>query len=232
MADLRVGQEYDGLSYSYAPMDFRRFEIVQGETRVPVEGRLGDRPALGQPAPGEGLATVLHVTRDYTVTYSDYARFRDFVLHKDAGWGLAAHAGRGLPEEDFIEVYSRHAKALIAVGDGAGADRDHGLLTELTALANPFTDDLAGGLPVALSYEGNPRADAQIEVFEKAPEATVRIFTVRTDAEGRARVPVKPGHRYMLDAVVLREPTDALAAETGAVWESLWANLTFAVPVR
>ncbi len=34
----------------------------------------------------------------------------------------------------------------------------------------------------------------------------------------------------MLDAVVLREPSEALAAERDVVWESLWANLTFAVP--
>ena len=51
-----------------------------------------------------------------------------------------------------------------------------------------------------------------------------------TDSEGRVTVPVKSGHRYMLDAVVLREPSANLAEATGAVWESLWANLTFEVP--
>ena len=56
------------------------------------------------------------------------------------------------------------------------------------------------------------------------------VFTLKTDAEGRATVPVKPGYRYMLDSVVLREPAPDLAAGRDVVWESLWANLTFAVP--
>jgi hypothetical protein len=67
-------------------------------------------------------------------------------------------------------------------------------------------------------------------VFEKAPDETVIITTVRTDAEGIATVPVKSGYTYMLDAVVLREPSDEVAAETGAVYQTLWANLTFAAP--
>jgi len=34
----------------------------------------------------------------------------------------------------------------------------------------------------------------------------------------------------MADAVVLRRPDSDLAREKNALWESLWANLTFAVP--
>jgi len=50
------------------------------------------------------------------------------------------------------------------------------------------------------------------------------------NSAGVALVPVLAGHAYMLDAVVLREPSAVLAEQTGAVWETLWANLTFAVP--
>jgi hypothetical protein len=39
-------------------------------------------------------------------------------------------------------------------------------------------------------------------------------------------IPVKSGHEYLLDAVVLR----AADPDDGAVWETLWAALTFAVP--
>ena len=102
--------------------------------------------------------------------------------------------------------------------------------TELTAGLNPYRDDVSGGLPVTLTYKGAPRPDAQITVFEKAPDGTVAQSTARTGADGQALIPVRAGMRYMLDAVVLREPEPAVAAETGAVWESLWANLSFAVP--
>ena len=74
------------------------------------------------------------------------------------------------------------------------------------------------------------RADTQLEIFDKAPDDTVVITTTRTDSDGIAVVPVIAGHSYMLDAVVLREPSAELASGTEAVWETLWANLTFGVP--
>lgn len=230
VAAIRVGTEYEGSSYSYLPKNFRLFEIARGAERTPVEGRMGDRPALSQAAAEEGLAVVLHVTSDNKITWRTFAEFEAFVTHKDADWVLAAHEARELPQEKFSEIYSRYAKSLVKVGAGLGADRDHGLLTEIIAGANPYTDDLSEGMPVTLTYAGAPRTDAQIEVFEKDEAGAVVISTVRTDAGGRAMVPVRPGHRYMLDAVVLREPEAALAAERDVVWESLWANLTFEVP--
>ena len=232
VAATRVGENFEGSSYSYRPNAFRRFEIAQGDALASVEGRLGDSPALSQTAPADGLAVVVHVTEDSELKYSEFAKFEKFVTHKDARWVLERHRDRDLPEEGFTELYSRYAKSLVAVGGGAGADRDFGLLTEITALANPYDDDLSGGMPVRVTYEGAPRGESQVEVFEKSSEGEVSVFTVTTDPDGRAVVPVKPGHRYMLDAVVLRAPPDLKAATTGAVWESLWANLTFEVPAR
>lgn len=229
VADLKVGEEFEGIRHSYLPATFRLFEMAQGDVRTAVESRLGDRPALNQAA-AEGLTVLLHVTTDSRLTYREFAKFESFVSHKDAAWAVAAHATRGLPEAGFVEAYSRYAKALVAVGHGAGADRAYGLETELVALANPYTDAIADGIPVQLLYQGEPRRAAQIEVFERAPDGSISVLTARTDEEGVATIPVAPGHDYMLDAVVLREPSEALAAEKGAVWESLWANLTFGVP--
>ncbi|MEL6167150.1 MAG: DUF4198 domain-containing protein [Pseudomonadota bacterium] len=230
-ANLRVGQDYEGSAFSFLPRSFRRFDLIeQGATR-PVEGRLGDIPALTVEV-DEGLLVVVHETTDSRLTYTEMSKFADFVLHKDAAWTLDVHTERGFPEDQFREVYSRYAKALIAVGSGAGADQEAGLETEFIALANPYTDLVGGAFPVRLLYRGEPRPDAQVEVFEKMPDGSVTVNFVRTDADGVAQVPVSAGNRYMIDAVVLREPTPDLAEETGAVWESLWANMTFAIPAR
>lgn len=59
-------------------------------------------------------------------------------------------------------------------------------------------------LDIRAVYQGAPLKDTQIEVFEKAPDGGVSVFMDRTDADGNATIPVKRGHRYMLDAVVLR----------------------------
>ncbi|MEM9710225.1 MAG: DUF4198 domain-containing protein [Pseudomonadota bacterium] len=228
-ANLRVGEEFSGAPSVYLPNRFRRFEIAGAAAPVPVEGTMGDRPALNQAAE-EGLAIVLHETKVQRVTYREFAKFAAFVAHKDAEWTLDLHRERGLPEEGFVEAYTRHAKSLVAVGAGDGADRPFGLDTEFVALANPYADDVSAGFPVRLLYQGAPRPDAQVEIFEKAPSGEVTVRLVRTDGTGEAVIPVRAGHRYMLDAVVLREPAPQLAEETGAVWESLWANLTFALP--
>ncbi|MDJ1006903.1 MAG: DUF4198 domain-containing protein [Paracoccaceae bacterium] len=225
-ADIRVGENYSGAAGIFNPNRFRRFELVTGGDLLPVEGRVGDKPALNQAAE-EGLAVILHVTTDSRLTYNEFEKFERFVTHKAAGWVLDEHAARGFPQSGFVEQYSRYAKSLVRVGAGQGSDRVFGLLTEIVALRNPYTDDVSAGLPVAVLYDGKPRAREQIEVFEAAPGGRISVRTVTTDADGRATIPVRPGHRYMLDSVVLREPPDN---PPGVVWESLWANLTFAVP--
>lgn len=227
-ARLRVGETFAGAEQTYLPRNFERFDMQCDGKLSEVLGRAGDRPALNVEATGEGLCVIIHQTRDYTLTYRDWQKFVNFVEHKDFDGVLQDHAARGLPETNFVELYSRYAKSLIAVGDGAGADTEVGLLTEIVAEANPYTDDLSEGLPLRVLFDGAPRADAQVELFAKAPDGQVDVTLHRTDDEGRVTIPVQAGYAYLADAVVLR----ALSPEEDddPVWESLWASLTFAVP--
>lgn len=227
-ADIRVGEAFSGAAYAYIPQNFRRFDLVQGDSVVPVQGRIGDRPALNMAAPGDGLWVAVHQTSDIVLRYRERDLFVGFVTHKDFEWVLAEHAARGLPDTGFGEQYSRYAKALVAVGDGRGADREVGLLTEIVALANPYTDDLSAGLPVKVLYRGAPRADVQVEVFARDAQGEVTVTLLRTDAAGEAVVPVAAGTEYLVDSVVMR-PMDPVAPDD-PVWESLWAALTFRVP--
>lgn len=232
VADIRVGQKFKGSTYSYFPRSFVRIEDIAGSQAQPVTGRAGDIPAIRLTDAPKGLNVILVATSDTTLTYHEGEKFTAFVEHKALGDTLERHAARGLPEKGFKEVYSRYAKMLVSVGAGEGADRVVGLETEIVALANPYTDDLAEGLPVKVLYRGAPRAGAQVELFERAPDGEVSISTHLTDAGGIALLPVRAGHVYMADAVLMREPAPAKAETSGAVWESLWANLTFAVPSR
>jgi len=228
VADIRVGQDFSGAAYAYYPPQFRRFDLITSQGTQPVLGRPGDRPALNVTPPTTGLIVAVHVTDDMTLTYKDWAKFKAFVTHKDFAWATDDHLGRGLPETGFKERYSRYAKSLLAVGNGAGQDREVGLVTELVARTNPYTDDIGQGILLQVLYKGAPRSNAQLELFEKAADGKVQITLHRTDETGHVRVPVQRGRRYLADAVVMR-PLDA-ATSDGAVWESLWASLTFAVP--
>ncbi len=230
IADIRVGENFNGGAYSYLPRSFKRFDLALGRKLSRVSGRAGDIPAVNKMPLGEGLHVLLETTGDNKLRYKDRETFETFVTHKDFDWALETHASRGLPDDGFLELYSRYAKALIQVGEGDGQDREFGLLTEIVARANPYVDDISSGMPVTVLYQGEPRQDTQVEVFEKAADDSVTSFTLRTDDAGQTVVPVKPGYRYLVDAVVLREPVEAKARAFGAVWESLWASLTFQVP--
>ncbi|MEM8538687.1 MAG: DUF4198 domain-containing protein, partial [Pseudomonadota bacterium] len=178
----------------------------------------------------EGLNVAAYQAQNQSLTYNEWEKFQRFIDHKDFGDVRSLHEARGIPVTGFREVYSRHAKTLFGVGESAGADRRVGLETEIVALANPYVDDLTGGMPVQVYYRNGVRADVQVEVFAKAPDGSVAITLHRTDDNGIATFPVQAGFRYLVDAVVLREPSDRLREQTGAAWETLWASLTFAVP--
>ena len=227
-ARLIVGQEFNGSSYPYRPSQIERFDLVSGDTVTPVTARIGDNPALNMEPPSEGLIVVVHETQDNTLTYTEFEKFEKFVTHKDLQGVIAQHDARGISREKFVESYRRYAKALVGVGDAKGADTAVGMKTEIVALANPYTDALTE-MPVQVLLDGAPRANAQIELFERNAQNEVTVTLHRTDAQGKASVPVKKGHSYLVDAVVA-EALPNNNPEDGAVWKTHWAALTFAVP--
>ncbi|NSX55127.1 DUF4198 domain-containing protein [Parasulfitobacter algicola] len=227
---IRNGELFDGSDLVYSPRRFALFDRWHQGIKHDVAGRLGDRPAVSPRVLPSGLHIFSYQSTVSTLTYQEWEKFLQFAKHKDFSNITARHQARNLPDTDFKELYTRFCKALVAVGDGAGADQKTGLETEFIALANPYVDPMDQGLPLQLLYQDAPRPNVQVELFERTPQGDVNVTLHRTDKTGRVTIPVKAGHDYLVDAVVLRIPSDAIAAEKDAVWETLWASLTFAVP--
>lgn len=229
-AELHVGDDFVGLPRSYSPQRFERFEILTGEGAVEVAGERGDIPALSAANLPEGLAIIVHQTTADSLTWRDWSDFAAFAEHKGLGDVAAMQDERGLDRERVREDYVRYAKALVAIGHGEGADRPVGLRTELVALANPYTDDLAGALPVQLYLDGEPRATAQVEVFSRSAEGgAAEVSIYRTDSNGIVVLPVERGREYLVNAVTLEAGEDA--GEDAPEWRTHWASLTFEVPL-
>lgn len=226
--DLRNGERFSGSSFPYFRGRLTRFDLVQNGQPAPYEGRLGDIPALDMQVVTPGLLVVVHETTPSTLTYSDWQKFETFARHKDFAHILDQHRTRGLPKTGFKENYTRHAKALVAVGDGSGADVAQGLAVEFVAQTNPYNQQFDLNMQVRLLVDQAPRPDTQVEIFDRSPDGTVTIFTTRTDAEGRAQIPVTRGHDYLLDAVVARALP---GSDNEPVWETRWGALTFSVPL-
>ena len=227
VADFRNGQEFEGVALAYFDRSSQRLQMASGEDLRALEPRAGDRPAIDQAPLGEGLHVLLHETTPQRLVYKTWDKFAAFAEHKDFPDIGRRHDARGLPRENFRESYTRHVKALIAVGDGAGEDRRFGMETEFVARQNPYAPGYAQEMTVVLHYGDAPRGNAQVEIFDKAPDGAVTSTLTRTDGDGVARFATSPGHSYLVDAVVLREP---VRGEPDVVWESVWAALTFAVP--
>jgi uncharacterized GH25 family protein len=221
------GQNFDGVELAYFETQANRFDIEQNAKSVPYTGRMGDIPAVQLPdGAQDGLLILVYESVPASLKYKTWQEFQAFADHKGFADIQEQHRARGLPDKDFFETYSRHVKTLIGVGEAAGRDRALGLQTEIVALDNPYALAGAGTMRVQVLYQGDPRSDAQLEVFDKAPDGQVTVTTQRTDANGMATVQMSPGDAYHLDSVVLRPAPDT----DRSVWRSLWAGLTFAVP--
>lgn len=230
-ADFKNGQNFRGSTLSFFDRRSETFAVIENGQRSALEPRSGDRPALNIPAPDrDALAVVIHETAPSTLTYKEWAKFMTFAAHKDFRNAATDHEAAGWPMEGFKERYTRHAKALLAVGSGAGDDVTTGMQTEFVALSNPYDPAFDGQMQVRLLYQGAVRPDAQVEVFARAPGGSVDVTLHRTNAAGEAVIPVISGHSYIFDAVVLRPAADMVDPAKDPVWETLWAALTFAVP--
>lgn len=230
-ANIRNGERFDGFDLTWNDKQTRRAEAWLQEDMSEILGRLGDRPALKVPSVAEGLLVLLHQSDYRTVDYDDFSKFAAFLTEKGYESILTEHAKRRLPKSQIKEAYARFSKSLVAVGDGKGLDAFRGLELELVALTNPYTAPRNEPMLVQLYYEGAPLPNNKVTVFERAEDGIVNQIFLQTDAEGKSSFPINAGMTYLVDSVLLREPSRDLVVKTrGAVWESLWASLTFKVP--
>lgn len=229
-ARLVNGEAFAGIELSAATATPLRAEALRQGSASALNPKGNAKPAIAFRPAGPGLTTLLYETDHKTVIYDTLEDFARFADSKDSSWAVTQHRDEGLRETLIFEAYARYAKALVGVGEASGDDGYRGMEIELVAAANPYTDDTGGGLPVDLFYRGEPLADALVTVFDRAPDGSVETRALRSDGSGRANVTVSPGHDYLVDAVVIRKPSDALAEQYRAVWESVWASLTFSVP--
>lgn len=235
---LRVGQELQGDPVPRDPSLIRRFVAVgPAGTETPVPGVPNTEPAGFEAFPAPGLYTIVYDSTRYPVAL-DAVKFETYLKEEGLEAVSAARARQGKSAAGAKEVFSRCAKALLAVGGGTGGigggagsgfDRVFGQRLELVAEKNPYA--LAGGgeLPVRLLYEGKPLSGALVMALQRGlPGAPPTKVTARTDARGRATLKLDRAGFWLIKAVhMIPAPADA-----GADWESFWASLTFALPSR
>ena len=229
VAHIKNGENFEGMEIPYLPINFEHFVILGANQVAGVVSRLGDRPALDQTAPDSGLNIIVYESEPTTISYDSFEKFEAFAINHGVDDMAKTHFARGLPSGRFTEVYTRYSKSLISAGNARGADRHIGLEAELVALENPYLLKAATDIRVQLFFNGAPRPDSQLEMYSKASSGELSASVHYTNADGIAVLPIVAGSEYMLNTVIFRQPHER-HRDTNAVWETLWANLTFAVP--
>ena len=163
------------------------------------------------------------------ITYQTLEKFKTFAEKKGYPKTGQRHLARDLSDENFNEIYRRYAKSIITVGTCQGGDRRLGMAVEIIALNNPC--DGKGMMVLQFERDRSPWADAFVTMFAMPLEGeakTVLVTNHKTDMDGRLQIATKIGYVYLVDAVSLDE-INPNTHSSGAVWQTRWASLTFAV---
>ena len=217
---LRVGQHLKGNQQPYIKSWFEEFQILDKEGIRPVSGMQGDMPAFAMKVRTPGLQVVNYVSSTDDMRYHSKEQFERFIEYEGLTGVLERHRERGLPDLGFREDYVRCAKALAVGSSAEGQDLLVGMPLELLAEENPYLTK-STSLSVRLFWQGEPVPDIQIRIFHRGSENEEK--TVRTDAEGRAQIPLTASGFFLLNAVYMLE----VEQNNGAVWKSYWASLSF-----
>ena len=232
-AHEKVGEDFKGNQYSYLNTSYEKLELTVNNKTRSVKSRIGDMPAIHERAKEEGLTILSAVTTVSDVKYKKWEKFENFIKSKKLDWVLKKHKKRGLPENNIIEAYRRFSKAFVKVGEGKGADKLLGMRLEWLIETNPYDASQiidTGAVKARLLWEGKPYKHAHVTVFNKIENKMIQTDLL-TNKNGVVNIPIKKGGEFLINAVQMLEPSAKIKKETGAVWESLWASITYNIQI-
>jgi uncharacterized GH25 family protein len=177
----------------------------------------------------EGFFTLVYVSSGARVEL-DPERFAGYLAEEGLDRALAAWRRGGETDAPARDRYTRHAKALVAVGEPAASEwaftRPLGLELELVPERNPLALHPGAAFAVRVLWRGKPLAGAQVVSRSRARPGSPEL--VRTDRNGRATLHLDEAGMWMIKAVhMVRAEADPLAD-----WHSAWASLTFSLRER
>ena len=79
---------------------------------------------------------------------------------------------------------------------------------------------------IRLTYQGEAVPQAPINLLVKSEDQQVTQTPLLTDNNGEIIITTLPLHKYLLDHVLVR-PLEPKTDAKSAIWESLWASLSF-----
>jgi hypothetical protein len=225
-AALFVGQDFSGYEQPYIQNNFSRFELVSTNAIQPIRGRIGDRPALNIFPKNSGLSAIIYQSTPTQLTYNDFNKFVTFSEEKGFPNIPKQHLAENLPKTGFKEIYTRFAKSIITIHNNKGSDKLSGMELEWVMGKSDLSNANTTPIKFSLYYKGIAKADALVTVFSKDALGKVNKTTGSTNNKGVFILTPSVDTRYLIDSVIIRKNAPSSAPDA-AIWESLWASITF-----
>ena len=224
-----IGSDFKGEELGNFPEMQDTVDLYVGGQQYKIAGRMGDLPAFTFQPEVTGLHILRYQSIENLVTYASYDLYLKFLKEAEREDLAAVTEARGIPHDAITEVFIRYAKALIAAGDGAGADLFTGMPFELVAQENPYQRS-GDTVTFAVLLKGKPAPGAPLHLFIRKPDGSIDEATrLRSDADGKVEVPTLESGFYMLNAIQIFPATPRMEALQQASWQSLWASTTFEI---
>ena len=157
--------------------------------------------------------------------------FNGYLAHDGLLDAIERREAAGMMEDDALEFYSKHVKALVQVGSSRSAEWATvlGYPVEFVPLENPYELSVGDELRVRFMREGRPVANHLVYAshdgyheHEAEGEHSEAVAT-RTNADGVATIPLSSAGRWYVRTIHMVETT----SEPDLDYESNWATLTF-----
>ncbi|WP_343485798.1 DUF4198 domain-containing protein [Allomuricauda sp. d1] len=155
-------------------------------------------------------------------------QFNDYLTHEGLDHVMANREQAGILDDEAKEIYSKHVKAILQVGDKNTDDFSTvlGYPIEFVPVDNPYSKKAGDEFSFQLLVGGNPLPNQTVHYSTSMPgkDAHANEKSTKTDEKGvMTMTPTQAGKWYVATIHMVESDED------GVDYESNWATLTFAV---
>jgi hypothetical protein len=153
--------------------------------------------------------------------------FNEYLEHDGVVDVLEDRRARGIDDQDAVERYSKHVKALIQVGNRTVGEWGEELAypAEVVPVSNPYATALGDRFVFRVLLDGRTIPGQLVRAGGESPDGTViPLREARSNAEGLVEFVLDAPGKWFVGFIHMEE-----TAEEGVDYESNWATLTFEV---
>tara|TARA_B110000503_G_scaffold86801_1_gene132054 strand:+ start:1789 stop:2583 length:795 start_codon:yes stop_codon:yes gene_type:complete len=221
---LNVGQHMDGQSLPNIPAWYHHFDVITSEGLRPVDGQLGGDPAGYINIKTPGIYAIGYESTIKTVDLEP-EKFTKYLKKEGLEKIIIRRNELSESNKKGLEIYYRNVKTLIKVGDKTEINYynyDFNYPLNINPLKNPYELTQGDELRVQLTFNQKPAANLLLHA--KIKNKLAFDFSVRTDSQGYATVPLKHKGVWLLHTVEMIRST-----QQDIDWESYWGSITFEI---